>query len=95
MSSIPCVTAEDTNFILDLTRNFAQKPNYLQLRGAAYVTTFSGESCKFGVEGDASTNDTVLNTIWKQGLKDKLNFPIHFAPGFLINPARYALVSSS
>jgi len=95
MSNIPCVTAADANFILNLTRTFAQKPNYLHLRGAPYVTTFSGESCKFGVEGDGLQDNAVLNTVWQQAFKDQLHFPVHFAPGFLINPARYALVSPS
>lgn len=90
MSSIPCETAADANFILDLTCNFAQKPNYLRVRGAPYVSTFSGESCKFGVEGDGLEDNAVLNMVWQQGLKDRLNFPVHFAPAFLINPARYA-----
>jgi glucan endo-1,3-alpha-glucosidase len=90
MSNIPCAAAADANYILDLTRNFAQKPNYLRLRGASYVTTFSGESCSFGVKGDSLEDNAVLNTIWQKGYKDQLKFPVHFAPGFLINPARYA-----
>lgn len=92
MSNIPCATAADAEFILDLARNFAEQPNYLQLRGLPYVTTFSGEKCNFGVEGDDLGDDAILNAAWQQGFKDQLDFPVHFAPGFLINPARYGLV---
>ena len=95
MANIPCATAADAGYILDLARTFAQKPNYLHLRGVPYVTTFSGEKCNFGVEGDGLVNDAVLNTVWQQGFKDQLDFPVHFAPGFLINPARYWLVPLS
>jgi glucan endo-1,3-alpha-glucosidase len=95
MSNIPCATAADADFILDLARNFTQKPNYLHLRGVPYVTTFSGERCNFGVEGDSLDDNAVLNAVWQQGFKDQLDFPVHFAPGFLINPARYMLVPPS
>jgi len=92
MSNIPCVTADDANYILNLTRSFAHKPNYLHLRGAPYVTTFSGEKCNFGVEGDSLEDNAVLDAAWQHGFKDQLDFPVHFAPGFLINPARYVSV---
>ncbi|KAI0761962.1 glycoside hydrolase [Trametes elegans] len=81
MSSIPCATADDGAKIRALTMQFATRPAQLQVEGKAFVSTFAGESCKFG----ASDVPTGWRTQYTQ--HPDTNGKIHFVPSFFIDPA--------
>lgn len=85
MTSLPCSSPEHAAFIRKLVLNHASHPNQLKYNGGrAFVSTFAGELCNFGLGGGAEE-------VWKNAftqhpdMKDK----VYFVPSFFIDPATF------
>ncbi|KAJ7672734.1 glycoside hydrolase [Mycena rosella] len=83
MSVLPCATVDDGAALRTRVTNFATNPNYLQMNGKAFVSTFAGESCTFG-------QDSVADG-WRSQFAQHpdLQGKIHFVPSFFIDPAQF------
>ncbi|KAJ7459880.1 glycoside hydrolase [Mycena latifolia] len=83
MSVLPCATVDDGAALRARVNNFATHPNYLQMNGRAFVSTFAGESCTFG-------QDSVADG-WRSQFAQhpELQGKINFVPSFFIDPAKF------
>ncbi|KAJ7095846.1 glycoside hydrolase [Mycena belliarum] len=83
MSVLPCKTVDDGAALRARVKKFSTNPNYLQMNGKAFVSTFAGESCTFG-------QDSVANG-WRTQFAQHpdLKGQMHFVPSFFIDPAQF------
>ncbi|KAJ6613323.1 glycoside hydrolase [Mycena sp. CBHHK59/15] len=83
MSVLPCATTDDGASLRARVKDFASHPNQLQFNGRAFVSTFAGESCKFG-QGSVAEG-------WRSQFAQHpdLQGTIHFVPSFFIDPATF------
>jgi len=83
-SSFPCHSPNDAQTLRNLVNTYLSHPNQLQYASRAFVSTFSGEGCKFG---QASVPDG-----WKSQFSKHpdLDGKIYFVPAFFIDPANFA-----
>lgn len=82
-SSLPCTSPSDAQALRNLVNTYVSHPNQLQYASRAFVSTFSGESCKFG---QASVPDG-----WTSHFSQHpdLNGKIYFVPAFFIDPSTF------
>ncbi|KAJ6559169.1 glycoside hydrolase [Mycena vulgaris] len=83
MSVLPCATVDDGAALRTRVKNFATHPNYLQMNGRAFVSTFAGESCTFGQASVAEGWRTQFTQ------NPDIQGQIHFVPSFFIDPQRF------
>ncbi|KAF7314333.1 hypothetical protein MKEN_00905900 [Mycena kentingensis (nom. inval.)] len=83
MSVLPCQTFDDGASLRKLVLDFATRPSHLQFDGKAFVSTFAGESCKFGTGSPAEGWSTQF------AAHPDIQGKIHFAPSFFIDPATF------
>ncbi|KAF8798939.1 glycoside hydrolase family 71 protein [Phlegmacium glaucopus] len=83
MSSFPCNSPTDARTLRNLVNTYISHPNQLQYASRAFVSTFSGENCKFG---QGSVPDG-----WKSQFSKHpdLDGKIYFVPAFFIDPASF------
>lgn len=84
MTSLSCAQGSDSTPLRNYIRTYASHPNQLLYNGKVFVSTFSGESCKFGRQ---TVNDGWTYTL-KTGLPD-----VYFVPAFFVNPATFSQYS--
>ncbi|KAJ7505299.1 glycoside hydrolase [Mycena galericulata] len=83
LSVLPCATVDDGAALRARVLNFTTHPNQLQMNGKAFVSTFAGESCKFGQDSVADGWRTQFTQ------NPDLQGKIHFVPSFFIDPATF------
>ncbi|KAJ7675798.1 glycoside hydrolase [Mycena polygramma] len=85
MSVLPCATVDDGAALRARVANFSSRPNYLQRNaGLAFVSTFAGESCKFGQD---SVGDG-----WRTQFAQHpdLAGKMEFVPSFFVDPNTFS-----
>lgn len=81
MTSLSCTSSDDAAALRDYITKYASHPNQLLYNDKVFVSTFSGESCKFG----QSTVDDGWNYALKTGLPD-----VYFVPSFFVDPTTFS-----
>jgi len=84
MSSLPCTSPSNAQTLRNLVNTYVSHPNQLQYASRAFVSTFSGESCKFGQA--SIPNGWTTQFSQHPELKGK----IYFVPAFFIDPSTFA-----
>ncbi|KAJ7471197.1 glycoside hydrolase family 71 protein [Mycena galericulata] len=80
MGSLPCASLQDAPPLRNYIQTYRNHPNQFMYNGKPLVSTFAGESCRFG-----SGN---LNDGWNNALKSGQP-PIHFIPSFFVDSASF------
>ncbi|THH26891.1 hypothetical protein EUX98_g7296 [Antrodiella citrinella] len=80
MTSLPCSNASSATVLRNYVTTYVNHPNQLKVNGSVFVSTFSGESCKFGAAS--------VDQGWTNTLKTNLT-PTYFVPAFFIDPATF------
>ncbi|KAF7331829.1 hypothetical protein MKEN_00063000 [Mycena kentingensis (nom. inval.)] len=83
MTSLPCSTAQDANRIRSYISDYRTHPNQLYYNGAPLLSTFSGEWCTFGQNGQNR-----LNAAWYYAIRDKQP-SVSFIPAFFVDPKAF------
>ncbi|KAJ7449258.1 glycoside hydrolase family 71 protein [Mycena latifolia] len=80
MGSLPCSSLGDATTLQNYIKTYQNHPNQFMYKGRPLVSTFAGESCRFGAES--------LNEGWNIALK--FGQPtIWFIPSFFVDPATF------
>ena len=79
MASLPCANDYDADVLMSYITAYENHPNYLKYNRKMFVSTFSGQDCRFGTSS--------LNEGWANAVKKGPD--IHFVPAFFNNPAEF------
>lgn len=85
MTSLPCSSPDHAAFIRKLVLDHASHPNQLKYNeNQAFVSTFAGELCNFGLGGPAEE-------VWKNAFTQHpdVKGKVYFVPSFFIDPATF------
>ncbi|KAJ3508394.1 hypothetical protein NLJ89_g5780 [Agrocybe chaxingu] len=85
MASLPCQTAEDGKILRQLVTAYAKHSNQLLYDGKPFVSSFGGQTCKFGTDH--------MDEGWSNVLKNDLT-PVHFVPAFFMEPPIFPSLKS-
>ncbi|KAJ7694797.1 glycoside hydrolase family 71 protein [Mycena rosella] len=80
MSSLPCASLGDATTLRNFMEPYQNHPNQFMYNGKPFVSTFAGESCRFGAGS--------LNDGWNNALKSGQP-AIYFVPSFFVDPATF------
>ncbi|GBE78542.1 Glucan endo-1,3-alpha-glucosidase agn1 [Sparassis crispa] len=84
MTSLPCSSASNIASVQSYIKSYASHPNQFLYNGKVFLSTFSGESCKFGA---SSVNQGWINAV-------KTNVPsVYFVPSFFVAPNTFSTYS--
>jgi len=81
MTVIPCGSRADAKRIRRYITDYQSHPNQMKFNDRLVVSTFAGESCRFG------TNS--LNQGWLETLKSAGMPPVWFVPSFFVDPSEF------
>ncbi|KAJ3534356.1 hypothetical protein NMY22_g6963 [Coprinellus aureogranulatus] len=85
MTSLPCSSPDHAAFVRKLVLDHASHPNQLKYNdNQAFVSTFAGELCNFGLGGGAEE-------VWKNAFTQHpdVKGKVYFVPSFFIDPATF------
>ena len=81
MTVIPCSASSDAAPLQNYINTYSSHPNILRYSGKMLITTFAGESCKFG--------QASVDAGWTFAIKTGLP-PVYFIPSFFVDPATFS-----
>lgn len=82
MTSLPCASSGDANRIRAYLTRYAAHPSQLVVGGRAFVSTFAGQTCTFGMGVD-------VNTAWTRVVKSN-GVNSYFVPSFFVDPNTFS-----
>ncbi|KAI0339342.1 hypothetical protein BDW22DRAFT_1361896 [Trametopsis cervina] len=81
MGSLPCAATSDATLLRKYIQTYGKHPNQQLINNSIFVSTFSGQSCKFG--------QSSVNTGWAYAVKNQASLPVYFVPAWFIDPATF------
>lgn len=82
MSSLPCTATGDAATLQTYIKTYNTHPNQLKYNNKTLISTFAGESCRFG--------QSSLQTGWAYAVKNSSLPAVHFMPSFFVDPATFS-----
>lgn len=85
MTSLPCSSSGDGDYVRGYIARYANHPNQLRVDGRPFVSTFAGQTCTFGTGSG-------VNAAWAGVVKGG-GVNAYFVPSFFVDPATFGGLS--